>query len=85
MNTINKDFTPEDTLIGLYKLASISFARDLNIDLIKLEEFSSEKLELSTLITFARLGAATEDELEFVKVCEEALEPNTNTSETKGG
>ena len=40
MNTIKVDFTNEDILTGLYKLASIGAARSLNIDLIKLEELS---------------------------------------------
>ncbi len=51
MNTINKDFTPEDILTGLYKLACVGSARALNIDLIKLEELSGKKTTLSTVIT----------------------------------
>ncbi len=84
MNTISKDFTPEDILTGLYKLACVGAARTFNIDLIKLEELSGRKLKTSTLSMLARLGADSEDEVEFVRVCEEALEPNTSTSGKKG-
>jgi hypothetical protein len=85
MNTINKDFTPEDILTGLYKLACVGSARAMNIDLMALEKLSGKSLSMSTIMLLARLGADSEDEVEFVMVCEEALEPNTNTSETKGG
>ena len=73
MNTINKDFTPEDILTGLYKLASIGAAKSLNVDLMKLEELSGRKLELSGVIVLAMVGADTDDEREFVKVCESVL------------
>ena len=82
---MNQDFTPEDILTGLYKLACVGSARAFNIDLMALENLSGNKVSMSLLTTLAKLGADSEDELEFVRVCEEALEPNTNTSETKGG
>ena len=73
MNTINEDFTAEDILTGLYKLASIGAAKSLNVDLMKLEELSGRKLELSGVIVLAMAGADTDDEREFVKVCESVL------------
>jgi len=45
----------------------------LNIDLIALEKLSGESLSPSTLIMLAQLGADTDDEREFVKVCESVL------------
>jgi len=73
MNTIKVDFTNEDILTGLYKLASIGAAKSLNVDLMKLEELSGRKLELSGVIVLAMVGADTDDEREFVKVCESVL------------
>ena len=73
MNTINEDFTAEDILTGLYKLASIGAAKSLNMDLAKVEELSGRKLELSGVIVLAMVGADTDDEREFVKVCESVL------------
>lgn len=73
MNKINEGFTAEDILTGLYKLASIGAAKSLNVDLIKLEELSGRKLELSGVIVLAMVGADTDDEREFVKVCESVL------------
>ena len=73
MNTINENFTAEDILTGLYKLASIGAAKSLNVDLMKLEELSGRKLELSGVIVLAMVGADTDDEREFVKVCESVL------------
>jgi hypothetical protein len=74
MNTINEEFTAEDILTGLYKLACIGSARTLNIDLIKLEELSGRKLKSSTLTMLAMIGAETDDEIEFVKVCKDVLD-----------
>ena len=73
MNTINENFTAEDILTGLYKLASIGAAKSLNVDLMKLEELSGRKLELSGVCVLAMAGADTDDEREFVKVCESVL------------
>ena len=73
MNKINEGFTAEDILTGLYKLASIGAAKSLNVDLMKLEELSGRKLELSGVIVLAMVGADTDDEREFVKVCESVL------------
>ena len=73
MNTINENFTNEDILTGLYKLASIGAAKSINVDLMKLEELSGRKLELSGVIVLAMVGADTDDEREFVKVCESVL------------
>ena len=85
MKTINKDLNVEDILTGLYKLACVGSARTMNIDLMALEKLSGESISVSSLILFARLGADSEDELDFVRVCEEALEPNTGTAGKKGG
>ena len=73
MNTINKDFTAEDILTGLNKLAFIGAAKSLNIDLVKLEELSGRKLSVSTMLTLAGIGAETPEEVELVKVCESVL------------
>jgi hypothetical protein len=82
---MNEDFTPEDILTGLYKLACVGSARALNIDLMALEKLSGNSLSISSLMLLARLGTDSEDELEFVRVCEEALEPDTSTTGKKGG
>jgi hypothetical protein len=73
MNTIKEDFTNEDILTALYKLASIGAAKSLNVDLMKLEELSGRKLSLSAISVLAMAGANTDDEREFVKVCESVL------------
>jgi phosphotransferase system HPr-like phosphotransfer protein len=75
MNKTNEDFTAEDILTGLYKLASIGAAKSLNIDLTKLEELSGRKLKVSSILTLAMLGSSSDDEIEFVRVCAEALKP----------
>jgi hypothetical protein len=72
MNKPNEDFTIEDILSGLYKLACGGSANVLNIDLIALEKLSSP-LSADKLIVFARLGCETEDDKEFVRVCESVL------------
>ncbi len=82
---MNEDFTPEDILTGLYKLACVGSARAMNIDLMALEKLSGKSLSMSTIMLLARLGTDSEDELEFVRVCEEALEPDTSPSGKKGG
>jgi hypothetical protein len=73
MNTIKVDFTNEDILTALYKLATVGSASLLNMDLAALEKASSLKLELPGLIMLAMAGASTDDEREFVKVCESVL------------
>ena len=75
MNKINEDFTAEDILTGLCKLASIGAAKSLNIDLIKLEELSGRKLKMSTMLTLAGVGAETPEEVEFVRTCSTVLNP----------
>ena len=69
MNTIKVDFTNEDILTALYKLASIGAAKTLNIDLAKLEELSGQKLELSGVCVLALAGAETDDEVAFCNAC----------------
>ena len=69
MNKINEDFTAEDILIALYKLASIGAAKTLNIDLAKLEKLAGRKLELSGVCVLALAGAETDDERAFAKAC----------------
>ena len=66
------DFTVEDILTGLYKLACAGSANVLRIDLIALEKLSSP-LKVDELIIFARLGCESEDDVEFVQVCESVL------------
>jgi hypothetical protein len=73
MNTIKMDFTNEDILTALYKLANVGAASLLNLDLAALEKASPLKLSLEGLIMLAMAGANTEDEREFVKVCESVL------------
>jgi hypothetical protein len=73
MKANNEDFTTEDILIGLYKLACIGAGKEFNIDLDKLEKASGRKLKVSSIVTLAKVGAETEDEREFVKVCESVL------------
>ena len=62
MNTIKVDFTNEDILTGLYKLASIRAAKSFNVDLMKLEE-------LSGVCVLAMAGASTDDEVAFCNAC----------------
>jgi hypothetical protein len=69
MNTIKVDFTNEDILTGLYKLASIGAAKSLNVDLMKLEELSGRKLELSGVCVLALAGAETDEEKAFANAC----------------
>lgn len=66
------DFTVEDILTGLYKLACAGSANVLKIDLMALEELSSP-LSVDELIAFASLGCKNEDDKEFVSVCESVL------------
>ena len=66
------DFTVEDILTGLYKLACAGSANVLKIDLMALEKLSSP-LSVEQLIIFARLGCESEDDKEFVRVCESML------------
>ena len=72
MNTTNEEFTVEDILTGLYKLACAGSANVLGIDLMALEKLSSP-LSVEGLIVFARLGCTSEDDKEFVRVCESVL------------
>ena len=72
MNAINEDFTVEDILTGLYKLACAGSANVLGIDLMALEKLSSP-ISFESLIVIARLGCESEDDKEFVKVCESVL------------
>jgi len=69
MNTIKVDFTNEDILTALYKLANVGASNLLNMDLAALEKASSEKLELEGLIMLALAGAETDDEKAFVNAC----------------
>jgi hypothetical protein len=73
MSKSNEDFTAEDILIGLHKLASIGAAKSLNIDLAKLEKASGRKLKVSTMLTLAGLGAETPEEVELVNICASVL------------
>jgi hypothetical protein len=78
MNKIKEDFTAEDILTGLNKLAFIGAAKTLNIDLNKLEELSGRKLSVSNIVFLAELAAESDEEREFVRVCEEALSDKDN-------
>ena len=69
MNTIKVDFTNEDILTALYKLASIGAAKSLNIDLAKVEKLSKSKLSLSGVCVLALAGAETADEKAFANAC----------------
>jgi hypothetical protein len=69
MNTIKVDFTNEDILTALYKLANVGAASLLNMDLAALEKASSLKLSLPGLIMLAMAGASTDDEVAFCNAC----------------
>jgi hypothetical protein len=73
MNAINENFTVEDILTGLYKMASRGAADALNIDLAALEELSGRKTPPSALTMLSMLGAETDDDREFVRVCRSVL------------
>ena len=75
MKTNNEDFTAEDILVGLYKLAFIGAGKLFNIDLDKLEKASGRKLKLTTLMFLAKLAAETPEEVEFVRTCSTVLNP----------
>ena len=69
MNKINEDFTAEDILPALYKLASVGASKAINMDLMKLEKLSSEKMTLSELSVLALAGAETADQKAFANAC----------------
>jgi hypothetical protein len=69
MNTIKVDFTNEDILTALYKLATVGASSLLNMDLAALEKASSLKLELPGLIMLALAGAESDDEVAFCRAC----------------
>ena len=66
------DFTVEDILTGLYKLACAGSSNVLNIDLMALEKLSSP-LKVDELIAVARLGCTSKDDIAFVEACESVL------------
>jgi hypothetical protein len=69
---MTENFTTEDILTGLYKLAQEASSNVLKIDLMALEKLSSP-LSFEQLIVFARLGCTSDDDIEFVRVCESVL------------
>ena len=73
MSDAKVDLTLEETLTALYKLASVGASRSLNMDLAALENLAGEKLGLEGLIVLAMVGADTDDEREFCRVCMSAV------------
>ncbi len=73
MNIMKEDFTAEDILTGLYKLACVGAAKSFNLDLTKLEKASGRKLKVSTMLTLAGIGAETPEEVELVNICASVL------------
>ena len=82
MNSFKEEFSVEDILTGLYKLASVGCAKAFDVDLAAMEELSGERVSPETLTALAMLGAINDEELEFVEVCRSVLvKDNTNEEE----
>ena len=70
MSEHKEEFTTEDIMTALYKLAVIGAVRELGVDLP-----TYEKLSLRGLLTLAKFGADSDNERDFVRTCQRSLDP----------